>query len=58
MLDKAMLSVWPGGWVDLIECTAECVLGVHIQYACALHVSECVVEWDRGRGFAVLCSGL
>lgn len=27
MLDKAMLSVWPGGWVDLIECTTECFWG-------------------------------
>lgn len=27
MLDKAMLPVWPGAWVELVERTAECVWG-------------------------------
>lgn len=27
MLDKAILPVWTGGWVELVECRAECVFG-------------------------------
>lgn len=26
-MDKAKLPVWPGGWVELVERTAECGLG-------------------------------